>query len=105
MRKLHYDGRVKLLTCIIQGDGGVSDLLARAVDAVGSQQVDGLLHQVRAAAAEHAEAQVLQELCFSGGSIQSPGGADAVIRSEGQKAQDSHGRQCVLRQHYLIAAR
>lgn len=82
-----------------------SDLLARAVDAVGSQQVDGLLHQVGAPAAEHAEAQVLQELCFSGGSIQSPRGADAVIRSEGQKAQDSHGRQSVLRQYYLRAAR
>lgn len=73
-----------LLKCIIEGVDRASNLLTHAVDAVGSQQVDSLLHQICASAAEHTEAQVLQELCFSGGSIQSPRGTDAVIRSEGQ---------------------
>lgn len=75
---------IYLLICIIEGVDRASNLLTHAVDAVGSQQVDSLLHQICASAAEHTEAQVLQELCFSGGSIQSPRGTDAVIRSEGQ---------------------
>lgn len=70
----------------------VSNLLTQAVDAIRPQQADSLLHQVCAATAEHTEAQVLQELRFSRGSIQSPRGTDAVIRSEG-KARDSQCKQ------------
>lgn len=62
----------------------VSNLLTHAVDTIGPQQVDSLLHQVCASTAEHTEAQILQELCFSRGGIQFPRGTEAVIRSEGQ---------------------
>lgn len=58
-----------------------ADLLAHTVDAIGPQQVDGLLHQVGAAAVEHPEAQVLQELGLGGGSVQLPGGAETVLSS------------------------
>lgn len=63
---------------------GASNLLTHAVDAIRTQQVDSLLHQVSAATAEHTEAQVLQEFRFSGGGIQSPRGTDTVIRSAGR---------------------
>lgn len=86
-----------MLICIIEGVDRASNLLTHAVDAVRSQQVDSLLHQICASAAEHTEAQVLQELCFSGGSIQSPRGTDAVIRSE-EQSTGSHmaGKSAVL---------
>lgn len=58
-----------------------ADLLAHAVDAIGPQQVDRLLHQVGAATVEHPEAQVLQELGLSGGGIQLPGGTKTVLGS------------------------
>lgn len=57
------------------------DLFAHAVDAIGPQQVDGLLDQVRPPAVEHPEAQVLQELGLRGGCVQLPGGAEAILRS------------------------
>lgn len=47
----------------------VCHLFTFAVDAFRSEQIDGLLYQVRAATAEHAEPQVLQKLCLSGCSI------------------------------------
>lgn len=58
-----------------------ADLFAHAVDAVGSQQVDGLLDQVGASAVEHPESQVLQELGLCGGGVQLPGGAETILRS------------------------
>ncbi len=80
--------------CIILCVDCVSNLLTHAVDTIGPQQVDSLLHQVCASAAEHTEAQILQELCFSRGSIQFPRGTEAVIRSEGQSTQSDS--QCKL---------
>ena len=74
----------------------VSNLLTHAVDPIRPEQVDRLLHQVRAAAAEHTEAQVLQELCLSGGGIQFPRGAEAVIRSEGQSTQSDSQHKSTL---------
>lgn len=64
-----------------------SDLLTHAVDAVRPQYVDSLLHQVRASTAEHTEAQVLQELRLSGGSIQFSRGTKAVVRSAEENTQ------------------
>lgn len=57
------------------------DLFAHAVDAVGPQQVHGLLDQVRPAAVEHPEAQVLQELGLGGGGVQLPGGTETILGS------------------------
>lgn len=62
----------------------VHHLFAHAVDAIGPQQVHGLLHQVRPSTVEHPEAQVLQELGLGGGSIQLPGGAETVLCSAGR---------------------
>lgn len=57
----------------------VCHLFTFAVDAFRSEQIDGLLYQVRAATAEHAEPQVLQKLCLSGCSIQLPWHTKTII--------------------------
>lgn len=66
-----------------------ADLFAHAVNAVGPQQVHGLLDQVRPAAVEHPEAQVLQELGLRGGCVQLSGGTEAVLRSADGKSRST----------------
>lgn len=50
----------------------VCHLFTLAVDAFRSEQIDGLLYQVRASTVEHPEPQILQKLCLSGRSVQLP---------------------------------
>lgn len=65
------------------------DLFAHAVDAVGPEQVHGLLDQVRPAAVEHPEAEILQELGLRGGGVQLPGGTETILRpADGKKTAD-----------------
>ena len=74
----------------------VSDLFAHAVDAVGPQQVHGLLHQVRPAAVEHPEAEVLQELGLGGGGVELPGGTETILGpAEGNRSVTVMKRELV----------
>lgn len=82
--------------------GCVSNLLTRAVDTIPPEQADSLIHQICASTAEHTKAQILQEFCLSGRSIQFPRGTEAVIRSERQSTQsDSHWWQYSYCSHCL----
>lgn len=83
--------------------GAASNLLTHAVDAIRAQQVDSLLHQVGAATAQHPEAQVLQELRFGGGGIQSPRGTDTVVRSKVGKATQASAARCYLKARQALA--
>lgn len=57
------------------------NLFTHAVDAIGPQEVHGLLDQVRPAAVEHPEAQVLQKLGLRGGCIQLSCGTETILCS------------------------
>ena len=57
----------------------VSHLLAHGVDAIRSEQVHRLLHQVRASAVEHPEAQVLEKFGLGGRGVQFPRRAETVV--------------------------
>lgn len=91
------DGGVRGFSSCKQLMGAVSNLLTHAVDAIRAQQVDSLLHQVGAAAAQHTEAQVLQEFRFGGGGIQSPRCTDTVIRSKVGRATQAKAARFYLK--------
>lgn len=76
----------------------MSHLFAHAVNPVGPQQVDGLLDQIRPAAVEHPEAQILQELGLGGGCVQLPGGAETIFGSA-----DGSGRYIIVTKWGLIS--
>lgn len=76
----------------------MSNLFAHAVNAVGPQQIDGLFDQVRPAAVEHPETQILQELGLRGGCIQLPCGAETIFGSA-----DGNGRYIIVTEWGLIS--
>lgn len=59
-----------------------TDLLAHAVYAVRSQQIDCLLDKVSATTVEHPKAQVLQKLGLCGGCVQLSCGTEAIVCSK-----------------------
>lgn len=74
------------------------DLFAHAVNAIGPQQVHGLLDQVRPSAVEHPEAQILQELGLCGGGIQLSRGTETILRSA-----DGNSRSITVMKWELIS--
>lgn len=94
-----------------------SDLLAHAVYAIRSQQIDRLLNKVSATTVKHSKAQVLQKLGLGGGCVQLSRGTETIVCSKktsntiiksvtlrgyfGQEAQGSRAPTAVVCPRFL----
>lgn len=58
----------------------VPNLVVHAVDAVWSQQIDGLANEIRASTVEHPKTQIEMELVRGGLGVQALEGAEATLR-------------------------
>lgn len=74
------------------------DLFAHAVNAIRTQQVHGLLDQIRPPAVQHPEAEILQELGLRGGCVQLSGGTETILGSA-----DENGRSITVIKWELIS--